>query len=60
MSSVREIKLTLRARSYLNVIKSDAKANVTVSAKVAPTGQFHLMEKQLELQKPDLELQVCF
>ena len=54
----RNVCLTLPAEGYLNVLKSDAYAKIFVSARVTETKQFFLMEKTLQVNKPDLELQV--
>ena len=58
LSAERNVCLTLPAEGYLNVLKSDAYAKIFVSARVTETKQFFLMEKTLQVNKPDLELQV--
>ena len=58
LSAERNVCLTLPAEGYLNVLKSDAYAKIFVSARVTETQQFFLMEKTLQVNKPDLELQV--
>ena len=51
---------TLKAKDYLNEIDEDAMILVFLRAKVEPTGQMFIKKENFPLDKPELDIMVCF